>query len=51
MNKYPVRKRNTLYYLDLITEEEVNNIVKTLKNKISVGWDGIPMNTVKRLKP
>lgn len=32
MNKYPVRNRNTLYYLDPITEEEVNNIVKTLKN-------------------
>lgn len=41
-------------YLEPITEE-VQNIMKTLKNKMSVGWDGIPINVIKKsietLKP
>lgn len=47
MKKYILRNRNTLY-LEPITEE-VQNIVKTLKNKMSEGWDGIPINVVKSL--
>lgn len=51
MNKYPIQNRNTLYYLDPIIEEEVHNIVKTLNNKITVKWGGIPINVVKRFQP